>query len=534
MVNKYQSICISLFAVATAIILKSCASVSEPMGGPKDEKKPKLVASTIQSYQTNVKTDKIELLFDEPVNLNNITEELIVTPLLPKGLKAEATGKKVTLKLNEELKPNTTYYFNFRQAIKDITEGNPADSTELVFSTGTYVDSLIIRGHVIQPETGEVFKDAIVALYPPSDTTNIRKHKPLYLTRSDAQGEFMLRNLPAAEFKLFAFNDKDKDLRFTNGSEKLAFLTTTVKTPSNSEYDLKLVPQNLDSLKLFDVEAGFNKCTLNFNRGIDQVRLVSTKPSQKLYISKTAKQIVLSWPNIKHDSIGAIIEVADSTGNKLQLNKTLKFLAKRPDGEKMVSVFSYDQQRGSKINPQEAITITAADSVTRLDTAAIKVLNDQDSIKTTSVKAYISNQGKTIRLEPVKWANEKFRLIIPAKSLKTLHDSTNTTSDTLAYNIAKGEEFGIIHIKVAFEGPFVVELLDGQSKVTRTAKGQKQIDWNYLNPGTYTLRLIKDTNQNGRWDAGNLLLGIEPEEIIYYKEKITIKANWEIDEITLP
>ena len=52
----------------------------------------------------------------------------------------------------------------------------------------------------------------------------------------------------------------------------------------------------------------------------------------------------------------------------------------------------------------------------------------------------------------------------------------------------------------------------------------------YLPPGEYQIRIIKDANGNGKWDTGNYLKKIQPEEVKYLKESIIVRANWELNE----
>jgi len=39
--------------------------------------------------------------------------------------------------------------------------------------------------------------------------------------------------------------------------------------------------------------------------------------------------------------------------------------------------------------------------------------------------------------------------------------------------------------------------------------------------------LIIDANENGKWDTGDYLKNKQPERVIYFDEKIEIRANWD-------
>ena len=74
----------------------------------------------------------------------------------------------MTIELNNELLPNTTYTISFNHAVQDITEKN--DSIfQFVFSTGDYIDSLSVEGRATAAFTNIPEKGFLVALYPVAD-----------------------------------------------------------------------------------------------------------------------------------------------------------------------------------------------------------------------------------------------------------------------------------------------------------------------------------------------------------------------------
>ena len=44
------------------------------------------------------------------------------------------------------------------------------------------------------------------------------------------------------------------------------------------------------------------------------------------------------------------------------------------------------------------------------------------------------------------------------------------------------------------------------------------------------MRLVKDKNLNNKWDTGNYLKKIQPEEVIYMEGEISLRANWDQNE----
>jgi hypothetical protein len=54
-----------------------------------------------------------------------------------------------------------------------------------------------------------------------------------------------------------------------------------------------------------------------------------------------------------------------------------------------------------------------------------------------------------------------------------------------------------------------------------------QLIFDDLPPGKYQVRLIIDENGDGRWTTGSLINQQMPEKMIYNKDLIDIKSNWE-------
>ena len=60
-------------------------------------------------------------------------------------------------------------------------------------------------------------------------------------------------------------------------------------------------------------------------------------------------------------------------------------------------------------------------------------------------------------------------------------------------------------------------------------KGLNELKFLSLRPGNYSLKLVEDMNNNGRWDTGNYLEHRQPEKIYNYAEEIVLRANWDLD-----
>jgi uncharacterized protein (DUF2141 family) len=96
----------------------------------------------------------------------------------------------------------------------------------------------------------------------------------------------------------------------------------------------------------------------------------------------------------------------------------------------------------------------------------------------------------------------------------------------------KEGEYASISARIKSSRPYyTVELLDQNLKVVERWSNPTQIKVNYLKPGAYYLRAFDDRNKNGKWDKGDFKENIQPEEIFLYKDKIDLRANWEVEDI---
>ena len=146
---------LALIGIFLLVVMYSCANMASPNGGPYDEKPPRFIASTPLPNQTNFKGNKVEIEFDELIQIENPMENVIVTPpqrMLPV---IQARGRKAVVELNDTLKPNTTYTIDFTNSIADNNEKNVFENFSFAFSTGSVIDSLEVSGTLLNAENLE-------------------------------------------------------------------------------------------------------------------------------------------------------------------------------------------------------------------------------------------------------------------------------------------------------------------------------------------------------------------------------------------
>jgi hypothetical protein len=244
-----------------ALLCQHCANVVMPTGGLKDETSPVVVSSEPQNFSTCFAGNRIDIVFDEYVVLENANQNVLISPPLNAKPDIKLNNKVLTIKFKENLAKNTTYTINFGNAIKDLHEGNPFTNYVFSFSTGSVLDSLSLGGEVLTAFDKKPVEDVYVTLYYQSDSSLIDSlpltTKPNYITKTDKEGNFRFTGLADKEYLVFALKDVNSNLYFDMPNEEVAFLDTLVepvyimpekKAPMNAKPENLLL--NLDTLSL--------------------------------------------------------------------------------------------------------------------------------------------------------------------------------------------------------------------------------------------------------------------------------------------
>ena len=85
------------------ISLNSCASQSSPNGGPRDTIAPGLDTSFPANFTTNFNSNRIELIFDEYINLKNPGQQILISPLLKNKPEINLKGKTISIEFKDSL-----------------------------------------------------------------------------------------------------------------------------------------------------------------------------------------------------------------------------------------------------------------------------------------------------------------------------------------------------------------------------------------------------------------------------------------------
>ncbi len=237
------SLLLSCIAAFSLLQMGGCANIVPPSGGPRDSIPPYAVYAKPKDSSTQIAPREILISFNEYITTGSLQEQLIVSPNIKNNPLVDQRLNMLRIRLSDSLEANTTYSFQFGNAVRDVNEGNIAQDFTYVFSTGTSIDTGRLFGKVVLAETGMVDSTLIALLHPVENDSAIFKDKPLYYTRVNGAGKFQFNFLPSKDFNLFILpNDYNK--RYDDSSKLFAFVDQKVNPASTK-----------DSIQLYAFEA---------------------------------------------------------------------------------------------------------------------------------------------------------------------------------------------------------------------------------------------------------------------------------------
>lgn len=526
-----------------SLYLYSCASQTTPNGGPKDETPPVLLKSNPTQNEKNFKGKIIELTFDELVKLNNPNDEIIITPSPGKGTHYLAKNNKITIEPQNPWKDSTTFSINFRSAVQDVNEGNPTEDLRLAFSTGTYIDSLILSGSITQPLT-EIIPDKLTVAIFESDTFDIFKHTPEYFTKSKKDGSFLILNLKPGNYRLYAFDDKNKNLKVESQTEKFGLLPDSISLNENID-SLNLSVFLVDSrpLKITSVRNAGKITTIKFNKNLKSYSIISQPLSVTNTYGDNQSEVLIYNPPQEADSIRINFSAQDSVSFSVDTLFYVKGIQSKIPNQQFNVVLNdgnIDAETGEFIlegsynKPIQAITFDS--TYIRIDSLDSVFFTREDiKFDSTKKKLTITKKiekkllGKPGLTAPIVNFGKAFLISIQADSSK--HELRKTT-------LTKEENTGTLLVNVETKFPnYIIQLLSSKNVVLNSIRNTKSLSFKKLQPQDYKLRVIIDTNNNGIWDSQNVYNNIPPEQTIYFKAQdnkylIQIRAGWDVGPLT--
>jgi hypothetical protein len=605
--RKYLSI-LFLRVLPLVLLTGGCAQQGAPTGGPQDEIPRLVVNSEPQNYSANFDAKRIEITFNEYLDMGNFTQELVVSPPMETQPEVRLRRKTLIIEFEEELKEDVTYTFNFGEGIKDLNERNILLNYEYVFSTGPTLDSLSVKGTLKNAFDLTVLETPINAmLYTELADTMPLKQIPYYIGRTDKEGNFAVNNLRKGVYKLFVLKDGNNNFLFDLPTEQIAFLDTSVLVdadyyrrillesgvydstdlqPDTTALSVDTTGMSADSIAM--VLDSLERLKPDFNSLFVDLFMFTEDPTNQ-YIMEYAREdrhfldMVFHLPitdsfayrpvfppelvqedlipefGLKRDSLilwlaDTIVAAYDTVGLEFQYTvldsmelpytrrDTLMFAYREKSKSADKSKKNEDQQKKEewlqvksirnrgKHNIEKDLLFTAAEPVGSIDPQRFELYIIPDTVE---IPVEIQPYKDTTHLHRVRishpWKEEaNYKLVMYPGAITNIYGLTNDTTEA-KFQIRPLSEYGRILLTLEeVDDTVLIQLFKKNSLVrerTITASGTYTFD--FMDPDTYRIKLIHDRNNNGEWDTGDYLEGLQPERVEFLPKDLQVRANWD-------
>lgn len=517
-----------LFFLLVILAFWQCAKRGTPTGGPKDITPPVLLRTEPENLSINFDQQTIRLYFDEFIKLQDVQNQLIVSPPLkyiPEIKPMGGASKYIEITLKDTLRENTTYTINFGQSIVDNNEGNPNSFLSYVFSTGSYIDSLTLTGAVKDAYKRKAEQFVSVMLYEIDSFYNdstIYNFPPNYLTNTlDSLPLFQLQNLKAGKYTLVGITDKAKNNVFDQRSDKIGFLTDTITIPTDTLYLLNLFMEEPDYSASVPSYVAKNRILFGYTGGDDipEIKALTPLPdSVRTKILKEPEKDSLNYWLTPTDVDSIIFTIANT---KLDIIDTFTVKTRKLDLDSLKLTPSHTRAIGF----EDQFSIQANTPIVAIDTSLIQML-DKDSVQ-TSFKVKLDTLANKVMIDFDVVDNQTYNMALLPGFIKDFFEEQN---DTLLYRLNTGSYADLGDLTLNLSGevqyPVIVQLTDDKGEIIREAYAEqpKAFQFNYLEPKKYSFRIIFDENGNGKWDTGSYLKKAQPEVVKYYPDFVDVRA----------
>ncbi len=522
-----------IFLVLLSLSFVDCAKRGNPDGGARDTIAPVILRSVPENYSTNFKGNEITIYFDEYIKLKNLQQQLIISPPLDNQptITPFSTSKLLKILINDTLKENTTYSINFGTSIVDNNEENSFEFFKYVFSTGSYIDSLKVRGTISDALKVKPEENVTVMLYEVNENFTdsiVYNSKPLYIASTQQNPEFFeIENIREGTYLLVGLKDNNSNYTFEPQADKIGYVSEFIKVPSDTTYRINLFkeipeyklarPSALNSQRIqFGYEGEGNEIA---------IELLSSKPlGFEETITKDLKSDSLYYwfqPKMETDSL----QFKVTNTNKVDTLMVRMQKAER-DSLKLSAL------KTGALAFDEQFLVTGTTPIRFFEKSLIEIV-DKDTIA-VPFEVDFDQRFNLLSFDFEKTERQLYTITFFPEAITDFFGAVN---DTISFktNTRTPSDYGFLSFNLDEPKslPLIVQLVSENGELRRELLGvENQTTFNFENivPGNYYVRIVIDENQNGIWDTGNFLRKLQPEEVIYFPKLLDIRANWTLNE----
>jgi hypothetical protein len=533
---------IKIFIISILLLAAwSCAVPGEISGGQKDTTPPKIIAYFPDSHLLNFNGKLISFEFDEKVQLKNLSTALLITPNIEEPPQISADGKKVNIEFKSVLPPNSTYVFNFGNAISDINEGNSLNDFKYIFSTGSFIDSLKVSGKVKDAYTDLALKDMKVILFADTGNMDIIKRKPDYFVKTYNDGVFQFTNIKSGNYKLLVIEDKNNNNVYDNKDERIGFMDSILTINKDLELtEISIFKEDEDLRLLKKVVNNFGRLDFYFTQTVDEVMLKGLN-------NKATLKVIGPFYNKQRDSISYFYN--EKVEDTLQYSLVTKKKSEQLIDTIFVPPVLLNEKKqeasgkgGRRDNQAESLKplLKTGRALHYNDTLKlffnVPLLNLEKPPEVKLGRFKLKGDWKISDSDPrelisniIIAADKDYSIVLKEKSILSIYEKPN---DSLAFNFKTQAStyYGAIKLNVKpndllRDQPYIVKLIDEKGNIVEIAEKNKAhtYDFKFLNPLDYNLKIEIGEK---KWQAGNYKKKKQAALVFNYKEIIKLRSDW--------
>ncbi len=550
-----------LIITISFLLIVKCANQLPPQGGEVDKIPPEIISVYPANGTVNYHENYIALEFSEYVDKRSVQNAFFISPYIDGQIEFDWSGREVEIIFpDSSIKPNTTYNVTIGTEVKDIHNNNKMIAPlNFSFSTGAKIDSGKISGKVY----GEKVDGIMIFAYRLSEGKDLNplKNKPDYISQVGADGNFQITGLADDYYRIYAIDDKFKDMLYNPGDDRYGAPYTDVKIggDTNKFNNLNFKITLEDTVKPFPLSAVMtdkNHIVIEFNEFIDSSAVnggnflivdslnYTEYPVKYFFKGKTKKfkyVVAIDSGLQKSNKLFLnILNVPDMSGN-VSGRQSIEFLYNNKPDTNYIDVLKiktdYEKNLVDYFHP--TLTIRFSDAAEKASIKKSINLVDGKENKLAYRLQFINDAEVKVKILDKLNFRKKYSLKINLNLLKDLAGNSLDSVYTFSFNSVNKLDYSGVSGK--FRTPpdssedIMVKLFSvDDNKLEYNGKLRKgNYEFKDVYPGKYFLWYFIDSDSSGTYNYGKVYPFQPSERFNYYPDTLKLRPRWPVGDIIL-
>ena len=184
---------------------------------------------------------------------------------------------------------------------------------------------------------------------------------------------------------------------------------------------------------------------------------------------------------------------------------------------------------GTSMDLTANVTIDFTEPIVQINDTAIHLFKKIDTLWVDEPHLFRQRKNSLMGYELLgEWKPEvEYKVVLDSMAFTGLY-GLHTKQQETTFKFKALDQYSTLFLTIQQAKPgYTVQLLEGD-KVARQKRVEKgQVDFYFLKPGTYHMRIFNDRNGNGVWDTGLYESKEQAEEVYYFPGSIKTRENWD-------